>query len=58
MEQKEAILTMLDNIEAGNNSEAQDIFKELLAQRVTTALDSAKADTAAKIYGTSQEQQA
>ena len=57
MENKEAILSMLDDIDSGNNNDAQDKFNELIAARVSVALDTAKADYASKIYSNSQEQQ-
>ena len=42
---------MLDDIETGNNSDAQEKFNSLIAQRVSTAMDAAKQDVAASIYG-------
>lgn len=51
METKEMIYAMLDDIESGNNADAQDKFNTLISQRVSDAMDAAKVEVASSIYG-------
>ena len=51
MDNKEMIAAMLDDVELGNGADAQNKFNELIAQRVTSALDAAKTDYATGVYG-------
>lgn len=45
------IYAMLDDIESGNNADAQDKFNTLISQRVSDAMDAAKVEVASSIYG-------
>jgi len=54
-ENSEVIKSMVDNILAGNNVEAQDTVNTLLANKVTDALADKKKELATTIYNREEE---
>jgi len=56
MEHNEAITKMIDDIIAGNNTEAEDNFKNIISTKVSDALDQRKIEVASNIYNNDQEE--
>ena len=56
MEHNEAISKMIDDIIAGNNTEAEDSFKNIISSKVSDALDQRKIEVAINIYNNDQEE--
>ena len=52
------IKTMLDNLVAGNQAEAQENFEDLMASKVTDALDARKIEVAQQLGANNAEVQA
>jgi ribosomal protein L35AE/L33A len=51
---KEVVDDLIDNIDAGNNIEAEQIFQELLQTKVAELLDIAKQEVAANMFNTEE----
>jgi hypothetical protein len=56
MEHNEAISKMIDDIIAGNNTEAEDSFKNIISSKVSDALDQRKIEVASNIYNNDPEE--
>jgi hypothetical protein len=50
MDNTEAISNMIDDILAGNNTEAKEVFDNIVSNKMTDALDVRKTELAQAIY--------
>jgi len=50
MDNSEAISNMIDDILAGNNTEAKEVFDSIVSNKMTDALDVRKTELAQAIY--------
>lgn len=55
MDNVETINSMIDRIISSNNTEAQQDFQTLIAQKMTQALDAKKQEIASSLYATPQD---
>jgi len=56
MDNTEAISNMIDDILAGNNTEAKEVFDIIVSNKMTDALDVRKTELAQAIYSNEKEE--